>query len=85
MNDSGELALGSIDYAIYEVEKIRIKCNQYVIDDCLYHLKRAKEALQDGLDNPFDWEKFFSWFKAFAGHVTKNDSGKLPATRGQSL
>jgi hypothetical protein len=79
MDNSGELALGSIDYAIYEVEKIRIKCNQYVINDCLYHLKRAKEALQEGLDNPFDWVKFFTWFKAFAGTMNKNDTGKLSA------
>lgn len=51
-----QLAVGSIDYAIEEVERIRPKCNQYVINDCVYHLKKAKEALVQGLENPINWE-----------------------------
>lgn len=80
MDDTGELALGSIDYAIFEVEKIRIKCNQYVINDCIYHLKKAKEALKEGLENPFDWVKFLTWLKAFTNQIYKNDPSKLPST-----
>ncbi len=51
-----QLAIGSIDYAIEEVERIRPKCNQYVINDCLYHLQKAREALIQGLENPISWE-----------------------------
>ena len=76
MDDTGELALGYIDYAIFEVEKIRIKCNQYVINDCIYHLKKAKEALNEGLENPFDWVKFLTWMN----QIYKNGPRKLPST-----
>ena len=51
-----DLAVGSIDYAIEEVERIRPKCNQYVINDCIYHLKKAREALSEGLENPISWD-----------------------------
>lgn len=51
-----QLAVGSIDYAIEEVERIRPRCNQYVINDCVYHLKKAREALIQGLENPVNWE-----------------------------
>lgn len=57
-----DLAIGSIDYAIEEVERVRSKCNQYVINDCIYHLHRAREALVYGLDNPVNLEQIIKNF-----------------------
>lgn len=53
------LATGSIEYAIEEVSTLK---NMYTkiedihcIDDCLFHLRRAREALVDGLKNSKEW------------------------------
>lgn len=56
-----ELASGSIDYAIEEVSRLKqltrsIETN-YCIDDTLFHLRRAKETLNEGLKNPQEWMK----------------------------
>lgn len=67
-----QLAIGSIDYAIEEVERIRPKCNQYVINDCIYHLKKAKEALIEGLENPISWETILQSVMIFKMLLDKN-------------
>ena len=57
-----ELATGSIEYAIEEVSRLKnltrnnIESN-YCIEDTLFHLRRAKETLQEGLKNPQEWMK----------------------------
>ena len=66
-----QLAVGSIDYAIEEVERIRPKCNQYVINDCVYHLKKAREALVQGLENPISWESILQNVMIFKMLVDK--------------
>lgn len=55
MDPTGTLAIGSIDIAIEEVEQIRHLHNQYIINDCVYHLKKAREALSEGLETPVNW------------------------------
>ena len=57
-----DLAIGSIDYALEEVERVRPKCNQYVINDCVYHLRKAREALVYGLENPVNMEEIIRNF-----------------------
>ena len=53
------LAIGSIDYALTEVERLHKNATSIevknTIDDSLFHLRRAKEALVDGLKNPKEW------------------------------
>ncbi len=57
-----ELSIGAIDYAIEEVERVRPKYNQYVINDCIYHLQRAREALVYGIENPVNLEQIIKNF-----------------------
>lgn len=56
-----DLASGSLDYAIEEVSRLKVLTKsieaQYCIEDCLFHLRRAKECLNDGLKNPSEWMK----------------------------
>lgn len=55
------LAIGSIDYAIDEVESlkkvIRNVSSIHCINDSLFHLRKAREALDEGLKNPDVWAK----------------------------
>lgn len=67
-----DLAIGSIDYAIEEVERIRPKCNQYIINDCIYHLKKAKEALIEGIENPISWDTIIQSVVLFKMLLDKN-------------
>ena len=56
-----QLATGSIDYSIEEVTRLKSLTNklevQYCIDDCLFHLRKAKETLKEGLKDPKEWMK----------------------------
>lgn len=55
------LALGSIDYALTEVESLKKLSHKtsviHCIDDALFHLRRAREALEEGLKDPDAWAK----------------------------
>jgi hypothetical protein len=61
MSSDNTLSIGSVDYAIDEVSRLKslytrvedIQC----VEDALFHLRRAKEALVDGLSNPRQWSK----------------------------
>lgn len=52
---SNDLATGSIDYAIEEVSRLKVCNKQYFIDDSLFHLRKAKECLTEGLKNSQEW------------------------------
>lgn len=56
-----QLATGSIEYSIEEVTRLKSITNklevQYCIDDCLFHLRKAKETLKEGLKDPKEWMK----------------------------
>lgn len=56
-----ELGIGSIDYSIEEVTRLKSLSNklevQYCIDDSLFYLRKAKECLKDGLKDPKEWMK----------------------------
>lgn len=53
------LAISSVDYAISEVENLHQFSKKtevkHTIDDALFHLRRAKECLTEGLKNPVEW------------------------------
>lgn len=53
------MAISSIDYAMSEVENLHKLTNKieikHTIDDSLFHLRRAKESLTEGLQNPREW------------------------------
>lgn len=55
------LAIGSIDYALEEVESLKRITHKtsviHCIDDALFHLRRAREALDEGLKDPEAWSK----------------------------
>jgi hypothetical protein len=55
------LAIGSIDYAIEEVDSLkkltRNVSSIHCVDDALFHLRKAREALDEGLKNPDVWAK----------------------------
>lgn len=54
-----KLAVSSIDYAMSEVENLLKLTNKtdvkHTIDDSLFHLRRARECLTEGLQNPSEW------------------------------
>jgi len=54
-----DMAKGSVDYAIEEVQNLKRSAKgievKNTLDDCLFHLRRAKECLDDGLKNPKEW------------------------------
>lgn len=51
-------AIESIDQAMEHTEVLKkLGYNTYCIDDSLFHLRRAREALVDGLPNPDVWVK----------------------------
>lgn len=51
-----ELAIGSIDYAMEEVSRLRSMYGT-CIDDTLYHLRRARESLTQGVGDTKQWSK----------------------------
>jgi hypothetical protein len=55
------LAVGSIEYAMEEVESLKKLTRSvsavHCVDDALFHLRRAREALDEGLKNPDAWAK----------------------------
>lgn len=64
-----ELALGSIDYAIEEVERIEHLCKRHSFDNCVYHLKKARESLAGGL---IDWDTILHCVLLFNMLLDKN-------------
>lgn len=61
MSAEKTLSIGSIDYAIEEVTRLKslfIKIEDiHCVEDSLFHLRRAREALVDGLANAKEWSK----------------------------
>jgi hypothetical protein len=42
---------------IFEAMKTGEKYRDYCIDDAIFHMKKASEALQEGLSDPESWYK----------------------------
>lgn len=61
MSAEKTLSIGSVDYAIDEVTRLKslyVKTEDiHCVEDALFHLRRAKEALVDGLANAKEWSK----------------------------
>lgn len=61
MSAEKTLSIGSIDYAIEEVTRLKalfVKIEDiHCVEDSLFHLRRAREALVDGLVNAKEWSR----------------------------
>jgi hypothetical protein len=51
----GTLAVGSIEYAMDELENIKPFLKIHVYESVQYHLTRAKETLSEGIQDPVQW------------------------------
>lgn len=54
-----DLAVGSIDYAMDELERVRPFIKLHVFDTVSYHLTMARNALQAGAKDPIRWDVLF--------------------------
>jgi hypothetical protein len=61
MSAEKTLSIGSVDYAIDEVSRLKSLYTRvediHCVEDALFHLRRAREALVDGLANAKEWSK----------------------------
>lgn len=68
-----ELALGSIDYALEEVDRVKHICNRCHFEDCVYHLKKARESLLNGINKPpLEWDTILQSVLLFKMLLDKN-------------
>lgn len=55
------MSIGSVDYAIEEVGRLKGMFTRvediHCVEDALFHLRRAREALVDGLANAKEWSQ----------------------------
>lgn len=66
------LAVGSIDYAMDEVERISPFVKMHVIEDVRYHLQKAKDALIQGLADPIRWDVVFLLLSALSQNLQED-------------
>jgi hypothetical protein len=67
------LAVGSIDYAMDEVDRISPFVKIHIIEDVKYHLQKAKEALIQGLDDhPIRWDVIFLLLTALSRNLQED-------------
>jgi hypothetical protein len=71
------LAVGSIDYAMDEVDSISPFVKMHVIEDVKYHLQKAKDALIQGLDDPIRWDVIFLLLSALSRNLQEDPNPGL--------
>ena len=77
---ANDLAIGSIDYAIEEVSRLKVSNKEYFIDDSLFHLRKAKECLIGGINQQQEIAKILLAIIPLL-LLMRDQNSKVPQTR----
>lgn len=72
-----DLAVGSIDYAMDELERVKPFIKLHVYDTVEYHLSMARKSLQDGIKDPIRWDVLFVLLSALSQNLREDREAYL--------